>query len=102
MVGCSIPEEGRILAFSPKFNLVYDSLVAGSPVTYAEKGAYVIAIGKPGDAFKIYNYDDLPDYRENTISFESGEAINREQAISIIADVMDLAGFETNLNSEEE
>ncbi len=102
LVGFSIPEEGRILVFSPKFNLVYDSLVAGSPVTYAEKGAYVIAIGKPGDAFKIYNYDDLPDYRENTISFESGEAINREQAISIIADVMDLAGFETNLNSEEE
>lgn len=53
LISFSIPEGGRIMVFSPEFDLVYDSLRSDSTETYGEKGAYIIAAGKPGDAFKI-------------------------------------------------
>lgn len=46
--------------------------------------------------------DDLSASREKTVSFESEQPITRGQAISILADVMALTGFEANLTTEEE
>jgi CubicO group peptidase (beta-lactamase class C family) len=157
LVSFSIPEGGRIVVFSPEFNLTYDSLTADSPVTYAEEDSYIVAIGKPGDAFKTTIYelfkdinghwakdyinrlvsanivketgnnlyqpdknimgldflillqratcitpDDLSTFGEEAGSLKSEQPITRGQAISILADVMALAGFEANLTAEEE
>jgi CubicO group peptidase (beta-lactamase class C family) len=46
--------------------------------------------------------DDLSTSGEKTVSFESEQPITRAQAISILADVMALTGFEANLTTEEE
>jgi len=157
LVRFSIPEGGRIVVFSPELNLAYDSLMSDSPETYVEKGAYILAVGKSGDTFKITNSerfkditghwakesinqlasanilkgtgnnlyqpdenmmgldfliliqratgitpDDLSASGEKTVSFESEQPITRAQAISILADVMALTGFEANLTTEEE
>jgi hypothetical protein len=157
LVSFSIPEGGRIVVCSPELNVAYDSLMSLSPVTYVEKDAHIVAIGRPGDTFMINNYeffkdinghwskdyinqlasaniiketenglyqpdnnmtgldflmllqratgitpDDLSVYREETISFEPEQPITRAQTMSILADVMTLAGFEANLTAEEE
>jgi CubicO group peptidase (beta-lactamase class C family) len=61
LVSFSIPEGGRIVVFSPERTLTYDSLWADSPVTDAEEGSYIVAAGKPGDTFKINNYEQPTD-----------------------------------------
>ena len=157
LVRFSIPEGGRIVVFSPELNLAYDSLMSDSPETYVEKGAYILAVGKSGDTFKITNSerfkditghwakdsinqlasanilkgtgnnlyqpdknmtgldfliliqratgitpDNLSASGEETLSFKAEQPITRTQAISILADVMALTGFEANLTTEEE
>lgn len=57
LVSFSVPEGGRIVVFSPEFNLAYDSLTSDSPVTYVEKGSYIVAVGKTGDTFKITKHE---------------------------------------------
>ncbi|ABI67641.1 serine hydrolase [Syntrophomonas wolfei] len=157
LVRFSIPEGGRIVVFSPELNLAYDSLMSDSPETYVEKGAYILAVGKSGNTFKITNSerfkditghwakdsinqlasanilkgtgnnlyqpdknmtgldfliliqratgitpDNLSASGEETLSFKAEQPITRTQAISVLADVMALTGFEANLTTEEE
>ncbi len=157
LVSFSIPEGGRIVVFSPELNLAYDSLMSDSPETYAEKGAYILAVGKSGDTFRITNSerfkdisghwakdsinqlasanilkgtgnnlyqpdknmtgldfliliqratgitpDNLSASGEETLSFKAEQPITRTQAVSVLADVMALTGFEANLTTEEE
>lgn len=156
LVNFSIPEGGRIVVFSPELSVAYDSLTAGSTVTYVGEGSYIVAVGKPGDAFKFDEYemfedienhwakdyinqlvssgilagtkdnqyqpdenmtgleflellqraigitpDDLSSWGAEPVSLISGQPITRGQAISVIADVMALAGLDTNLPEEE-
>lgn len=61
LVRFSIPEGGRIVVFSPELSLAYDSLMSDSPETYVERGAYILAVGKPGDTFKITNSERFKD-----------------------------------------
>jgi len=49
----SIPEGGRIIVFKPGFCLLFDSLISDSHEVHAEAGSYILAIGKPGDAFEL-------------------------------------------------
>ena len=49
----SIPEGGRIIVFKPGFSLLFDSLISDSHEVHAEAGSYILAIGKPGDAFEL-------------------------------------------------
>lgn len=155
LVSFAVPEGGRVVVFSPELSLIYDSLTTSSFAVYAEEGSYIIAVGKPGDAFTISNYamfkdindhwakdyinrlasakileesgnhlyqpdenmmgldflvflqravgvtpDDLF-YSGDFTSFKHGQPITRGQAISIITDVMALAGLDTNLSTEE-
>ena len=46
--------------------------------------------------------DNLSASGEETLSFKAEQPITRTQAISILADVMALTGFEANLTTEEE
>ncbi len=46
--------------------------------------------------------EDLSASGEKTVSFKSEQPITRMQAISILADVIALTGFEANLTAEEE
>lgn len=61
LVDFSIAKGGRILVFSHELSLAYDSLMSDSSKTYVEKGAYILAIGKSGDTFKITNYERFKD-----------------------------------------
>ncbi len=61
LVDFSIAKGGRILVFSHELSLAYDSLMSDSSKTYVEKGAYISAIGKSGDTFKITNYERFKD-----------------------------------------
>ncbi len=61
LLGFTIPEGGRIIVFSPEYNLTYDSLTSDRHETYAEEGAYILAVGKSGDAFKIINSEWFTD-----------------------------------------
>ena len=49
----TIPEGGRIVVFTPELSLHFDSLTSGSHEVHAKTGSYILAIGKPGDAFDL-------------------------------------------------
>ena len=49
----SIPEDGRIIVFTPGLSLLLDSLTSGSHEVHAKAGSYILAIGEPGDAFEL-------------------------------------------------
>ncbi|NLN49070.1 MAG: serine hydrolase [Clostridiales bacterium] len=61
LIHFAIPDKGRVLVFSSKFDLSYDSMLTNRKEAYAEKGSYIVTIGKAGDVFEITEYELFKD-----------------------------------------
>lgn len=51
----TIPDNGRIIIFSPNQEVQYDSLFDGKKAVVVSEASYVIFIGNEGDSFKTKN-----------------------------------------------
>lgn len=76
----SIPKGVRVLVFGKDLDKIHDSLVNGEEEIFAEKGSYVIAVGKPGDSIQTGISDKFRDMKGHW----SEDGVNRLAFLKLV------------------